>query len=336
MGALLVLASAAGKRDIRADFAAKVDAADKTGASGIAGKDGWLFFVPELRYLSAGPFWGDNAAKVSRGPAGKMDPLPAILDYKKQLEAQGVDLLVVPVPAKAAIYPDMILDGVTADPAHRVDQAEGDFVKLLNDSGVHALDLTPAYLQYRIDHPDRPLYSKTDTHWSGAGLDVAADLIAAEIKKESWYSGITPQAFTTSPLQVSAKGDIVDLLKTPAPGPENFNLTKPVTSSGAPVAPDPASPVLLLGDSHTLVYSVGGDLIASNAGLPENLAAKIGFAPDVLGVMGSGATPARVNLYRRKGGVAGKKLIVWVFTARDFTEAAQGWGIVPAPKPPAG
>ena len=35
----------------------KVAAAEKQNRSAIAGKDGWLFFVPELRSLSVGPFW---------------------------------------------------------------------------------------------------------------------------------------------------------------------------------------------------------------------------------------------------------------------------------------
>ena len=53
---------------------------------------------------------------------------------------------------------------------------------------------------------------------------------------------------------------------------------------------------------------------------------------DVLGVRGSGARPARINLYRRgsrdRTYLAAKKLIVWCFAAREFTEA-NGWGKVP-------
>ena len=43
----------------------------------------------------------------------------------------------------------------------------------------------------------------------------------------------------------------------------------------------------------------------------------------------AGATPARINLLRRKDNLAGKKLVIWCFSAREFTEAAGGWRLVP-------
>ena len=46
----------------------------------IQGKDGWLFFVPELRNLSVGQFWGEAAAKVSRANNPRCHPgLAAII-----------------------------------------------------------------------------------------------------------------------------------------------------------------------------------------------------------------------------------------------------------------
>ena len=56
---------------------------------------------------------------------------------------------------------------------------------------------------------------------------------------------------------------------------------------------------------------------------------------DVLGVRGSCSTPARINLMRRANAdpkyLAGKKVIIWCFTAREFTEG-QGWRLVPVVK----
>src|SRR5690606_13037921 len=70
---------------------------------------------------------------------------------------------------------------------------------------------------------------------------------------------------------------------------------------GAGNAPQPwrESPVLLLADSHGLVFSAGGDMHAEGAGLPEHLAKELGFPVDLVAVKGSGATPARMNLLRR-------------------------------------
>jgi alginate O-acetyltransferase complex protein AlgJ len=338
MAMAMVLAGAAGipgqdPAAIRADFAKKVAAAAATNDTGIAGKDGWLFFIPELRYLSVGPFWGADAVKVSKASKPEWaDPLPAICDFKKQLDDRKIDLLIVPVPAKAAIYPDKLVDGASADADHRVDQAQADFIKMLNDKGVKTLDLTPTFLQYRKDNPDKILYSKEDTHWSGAGIDVASDAIASAIKGEGWYSDVTKSQFTTTPAQVTAPGDIVEMLKSKKPDPETFNLTSVQQGGSAIPMFDRKSPLLLIGDSHNLIYSVGDDMIAKSSGFPENLAAKIGFLPDVIGVRGSGASPARAQILNRGDNLAGKKMIVWVFTAREFTEG-QGWRIVPMKRP---
>jgi alginate O-acetyltransferase complex protein AlgJ len=54
---------------------------------------------------------------------------------------------------------------------------------------------------------------------------------------------------------------------------------------------------------------------------------------DLIGTKGSGATPVRITLYRRaaadKAYLAGKRLVIWCLSAREFTEAFQGWMKVP-------
>ena len=108
------------------------------------------------------------------------------------------------------------------------------------------------------------------------------------------------------------------------------------TSNGLkPVDPNPNSPVILMADSHGLIFHVGGDMLASGAGLADQLALEMGFAVDLIAVRGSGATPARVNLYRRakrKGYLAKKKVLIWCIAAREFTESVDGWGKVPVLK----
>jgi alginate O-acetyltransferase complex protein AlgJ len=85
----------------------------------------------------------------------------------------------------------------------------------------------------------------------------------------------------------------------------------------------------LLGDSHTLVYH---EFHAESSGLLDQIAAEIGFAPDLIGTRGSGATAVRTDLYRRArrdpAYLAKKKVIVWCFAAREFSEA-DGWSQLP-------
>ncbi len=71
---------------------------------------------------------------------------------------------------------------------------------------------------------------------------------------------------------------------------------------------------------------------AEGAGLADQLALELGFAVDLVGVRGSGATAARINLLRRAQATpeywANKKMVIWVFSAREFTES-DGWRKVP-------
>jgi alginate O-acetyltransferase complex protein AlgJ len=318
--------------DFKATLASKLTAATAAKESVIVGSDGWLYNFDELHHLSLGTFWGDAAKAVSRATSPTAaDPLPAILDFRDQLKKAGIELLVVPVPAKASIYPEG-LDGTAVNSeSARLDSADAEFIGVLKQSGVTVLDLVPAFLQSKKDHPDQLLYTKEDTHWSGYGINVACDLVAAEVKKQDWYAATAQTKFTATPGAVQLTGDLVVSLTGAKPGPESVLLTTVKDAAGAPVQSNRNSPLVLLGDSHNLIYSVGEDMLAVSSGYPENLAVKLGFAADVVGVRGSGATPARVNLARRADNMAGKKMVVWTFTVREFTEG-QGWRKVPVIK----
>src|SRR4051794_37337432 len=71
----------------RQDCAARAKAADDAGTMAVVGRDGWLFFADELRHLAVGRFWGADAVRAN--PVARpeyADPLPAIVDFKDQLE----------------------------------------------------------------------------------------------------------------------------------------------------------------------------------------------------------------------------------------------------------
>jgi len=68
---------------------------------------------------------------------------------------------------------------------------------------------------------------------------------------------------------------------------------------------------------------------AEGAGLPELLSYELGVNVDLVGVRGSGATPARVELVRRRDNLKGKKMVIWCFTVREYTESQTGWQKLP-------
>lgn len=342
----------------RADLAAKFKAADKKYDSVVMGKDGWMFFAPEVRSVSVGKFWGEDAAKVGQAVDPKFaDPLPAILDFKAQLDKVGIKLLLVPVPPKSVIYADKI-SGKISSPAKdgvlpRADSAHQEFYKLLRDNGVDVLDLTDEFLQKRQNAAPAGrmtfplssdyLYCQQDTHWSGRACNLAALRIAEKLKGTSWPASIRKKTYPTKFKTVTIKGDLWDALPAEIKRPEQETL--PLRFIGTanpkdktsliPLPTSQSSPVLLLGDSHTLVFHEGGDMHTKGAGLVDHMAQELGFPIDLLGVRGSGATPARTSLLRRARAnpnyLKGKKWVVWCFSAREWTESA-GWQKVPVVK----
>jgi alginate O-acetyltransferase complex protein AlgJ len=322
------------QQKLRGELASKMQSSEKKNAAACAEADGWLFFTAEFRLLSLGRFWGDEAPKVSRSHKPELaDPIPAIVDFQKQLKARGIDLLVVPVPPKAAIYPEKILPGFnlrTDDAAPLLHR----FYEELRAAGIDVLDLTPLFIQNR-DDKRCGVFCKTDSHWSGLGCTLAAKAIAENVRGKLTAPS-SPKEYVSEWKESQINGDLVNLLApdSPKPGPEKTPV-RSVSENGTntTVQPDANSPLLLLGDSHTLVFH---DFLAERAGLVDQLAQELGFAPDLIGTRGSGATPVRISLYRHSlkdpGYLAKKKVVVWCFAAREFTEAVEGWAKIPVAK----
>lgn len=313
-------------------FAVPVLAAAAETGRVVSGPDGWLFFEPEIGHLRAGVFWDEAAADSGEARPGISGPLPAILAYDAALRERGVTLLVVPVPPKAAIYPDRLpvgLGGIAEDPAYLR------FFDVLREHGVAVLDLTASFRERRAQARG-PLYCRLDTHWSGVGCVVAAETLADAIRPHL-PPPRTPLPLESNWREIEIDGDLAGM----QPGPEESRerlevreiaLIAPDGVSAAPLPPDPDSPVVLLGDSHALVFHAGDDMHFRGAGLADQLAYELGYAVDLAAVRGSGATPARVNLFRRARRDPdywnSKKVVVWCFAAREFT-GSDGWRIVP-------
>ena len=314
-----------------ADLAAKVQTLEKnTASSAVEGKDGWFFINAELRMLSMGTFWGPAAASVSRSTKpDAADPIPAILDFNKQLKDRGIYLLMVPVPPKAVLYPENLGADVSApagDPAPQL----AAFYDELRKAGVDVLDLAPVFRTNKAGEHGA-VFCKTDTHWSGAGCVLAAQAIADKVRSKLPPPPAPAHPYPADWKNVPIDGDLGSMLEASAkkPGAETIAIRQLKDT----LAPDPASPLLLLGDSHALVFH---DFAAERAGLLDQLAVELGIVSDRVAIRGSGATLARIELYRRSlkdpDYLTKKKVIVWCFTARDFTEAVHGWQKVPVAK----
>ncbi|MDH3685430.1 MAG: hypothetical protein OEP95_04350, partial [Myxococcales bacterium] len=211
----------------------------------------------------------------------------------------------------------------------RIDAAAAEFYAELRKRGIEVLDLQP---EFAGAAKPGEFYCRQDTHWSGAAAERAAARIAERVRRSAWYDGLSRETFDSESRAVTIDGDLRSLLGDADLPEESVTLRFVGRRSGgrlAPVPPDRQSPVLLLADSHGLVFHAGGDMHARGAGLVDQLALELGFALDLAAVRGSGATPARVTLARRQNGLRGKRLVIWAFSAREFTESSQGWRNVP-------
>jgi hypothetical protein len=314
------------------ELAEKSRVIEKENVGALAGVDGWLFLSADIRFLSLGRFWGTEAAKVSRARKPEAaDPIAAIVDFHQQLKQLGIELLLLPVPSKVAIYPEKILPDVDL---HGQSAAPflARFYGELRAAGIEVLDLTSLMIENKNDN--RPVFCKTDSHWSGTGCMLAARAIGEKLHPK--FAAQPRKTYVAEWKEIAIKGDLVDLLGPKAKKAELEKISVRTISekeTGAAVNPDPNSPLLILGDSHTLVFH---DFHAERAGLIDQLAQELGFAPDLIGTRGSGATAVRISLYRHSRKeteyLSKKKVIVWCFAAREFTESDQGWEKEPVGK----
>jgi alginate O-acetyltransferase complex protein AlgJ len=298
----------------------------------LSGKEGWLFLKEELEHLSSEAYYGEKVLMVSKAAKPEFaDPVPGIVDFYTQLKNLGIELIFVPIPPKALIYPQYLPGNISVDSVKELERPYEEFYGKLRQEGVTVLDLIPLY---RRVSKEKQLYCKTDTHFSGQGLSLVASELIAMLSKRDWLKTVEKKSFTNEERVVSIHGDLSQMQKSDTREDLTLNFVQNGVTSKL-IEPDPDSPVLLLGDSHTLVFSVGGDLHASGAGLFDQLSAAVGSPIDLLGVRGSGATASRIKLYQRSrkdaSFLSGKKVVIWCLSAREFTGSG-GWRKIPVAK----
>jgi hypothetical protein len=285
----------------------KAEEAESRKETFVAGEDGWRFLPAELKFASklASP----DLANLTK-PA-----VETIADFAEQMKAAEVTLVVLPVPPKVLLAGAAA--GVTAEEQEKMRAGWESMMRELTDRHVTVVDLLADY----VSATHEP-FCRRDTHWSGRGIALALDRLLPLLESAGMADHEAPgvgDAWTKQTINGDLGGD-----------PEEIELR------GQRLPADPEAmkknPVLLLGDSHVLVFHQGGDLHTTGAGLPDQVAAALGSMPDVLGVRGSGATSSRVQLARRaradKEYLPSKKVIVWCFAGREFTEA-DSWKKVP-------
>ncbi len=297
----------------------------------IPGRDGWLYFAPGLEYLTGPPFL-DPEQLAKRAKAHELwespvqaDPVKAIVGFKEQLAARGIELILLPVPVKAAIHPEKLSTRM-ADPPEQplANRSWPAFAAALKDNGVRLFDARPVLTKYAADHGDA--YLATDTHWLPGAMEAVAEELARFIRAEM------PEveggaAFRLEPQTVVGQGDIARMLTLPKESSlfaDHEVHTRQVTNGQQEFwQPDRESPVLLLGDSFANIYSSEGLGWGKGAGLAEQLSHQLRQPIDLLARNDSGAYVTREmlagELARGRDRLAGKRLVIWEFAERELS-----------------
>lgn len=299
------------------------------------GWSGWLFYRPDVEYLTRPGFLQQPVLDRQTSDHLQGDPLPAIMQFRDALAQRGIALLLAPTPVKPMIYPEQFAlrygaDDVLNNPDY------GAFIARLDAAGIAVCDLLAPLVAAKHANPDHGLYLATDTHWTPAGVAIAARTLADTLStREGLELNRNADAKAARPQQ--NVGDLARMLEHPGRvrlhAPESVLLP-----AAAQIRESAAAQVLLLGDSFSNIYSLPDMGWGEGAGLAEQLSTLLNAPVDAVCVNGDGAYASRralsLDLLRGQDRLAGKRVVIWQFALRELTQGDWRTDIPMAPRPP--
>jgi SGNH hydrolase-like domain, acetyltransferase AlgX len=304
------------------------------------GRDGWLFYRPDVEYVT-GPAFLDPAGMKRRAEKSGLrpDPISAIVDFRDQLRSRGVELMILPVPVKPSIDGEMLAKDATNGGALQ-NASFAAFVERLGKEGVGIFDSSHLLMERKRSLGGQPLYLQTDTHWRPETMEAVAQALASVLTAPGALAGISDAPLPSAALrvfekEVSGLGDIATMLRLP----NSQHIFPLQTVTIHQVALDTGlwragkdSDVLLLGDSFSNIFSLEAMGWGESAGFAEHLCRALGHRTiDCIVRNSDGAFATREilsqELARGRDRLAGKKLVVWEFAAREL--AFGDWKLLP-------
>ena len=287
---------------------------------GLEGKDGWLFFRKSMDYLTGGDLGLQSEFT---------NPLPHITEFKNYLAGQGVDLLFVAVPNKEELYYRFMSDSIPPPSVPILNPYGRKLLADLQQAGVEVVDLLPAYLKAREKDSlaGEFLYQKQDTHWTGRGMEIAADLIAKRIREYAWYQRSTDTiSYQFRDTIIQRLGDLAERLPQERQSgykPQSLAVRRVFNPDGTRYsASHLGAPILLIGDSFTGVFE---RVDCKSAGIGSHIAARSAMPVDIITSWGGGPMVRRKMLRSRGKYLDRKRVVVYLMVARDLYKYSQGW-----------
>jgi alginate O-acetyltransferase complex protein AlgJ len=287
----------------------------------LSGEDGFLFYRNSLDYVAGG-----DLEKQRKGK----NPLPVIVEFKRELERLGVDFLFVPVPTKVEVYPEKLVRPVRGLDREIINPHFRKFLLSLAREGVEVVDLLPIFLEAKASKTpaaEQLLFQRQDTHWTDRGLRLAAEQLSTRIKKYPWYGALNQhaRAFSERETKFTRFGDLQSRLPEAEQKkytPETLVARQVLGPDREPYSDDPDSPIVLLSDSFGGVYQLTD---AEHAGVSAHVARGISYPLDLVMSYGGGPNVRQKLLRRGTEALGTKKLVIWLMTARDLYNYWEDW-----------
>jgi hypothetical protein len=299
---------------------------------GYVGRQRWLFYRPGIDYCTGTGFLSSRhtarraVSSTQWRPSRQPDPRAAILQFRRQLADRNIQLVLMPTPDKATIHPEKFSARYEGRRMSVHNPSYRQFLDELETEGVLVCDVTDALAQSR-DGSGNAVFLATDTHWRPEAMELAAAQLARLID-ETIVLGATSAdcSWRRTSKDIKNLGDIATMLKlrqNQGVFGEEVVTIRPVTdAAGVPWRPDPASEVLMLGDSFANIYSLELMNWGCAAGLAEQLSFALQRPVDTILRNDEGAYATRELLSRElaqgEDRLAGKKVVVWQFAAREL------------------
>jgi hypothetical protein len=214
-----------------------------------AGQRNTLHYGDDVDYLMrANPLLSPDAEKVIAAQIIGMD---------RQLSAVKIKLIVMPVPPKTVLYPEMLSRRYTGDaPLENVSMLR--LKARFRQAGVAVLDIVPLLSEAKL-HVSVPLWMPTDSHWSPEGMDITAQALARFVRQNVSLPPAEPADLALGTKEIAYRGDLTRLLHLPD-APNRFTRipirVQPVVDarSGRPWSLRQDADVALVGDSLSEIF----------------------------------------------------------------------------------
>ncbi|MFT4839872.1 MAG: hypothetical protein ACI8UD_001785 [Planctomycetota bacterium] len=297
------------------------------------GPNGWLFYRPGFDFVTGRGFLEPEVLRARRlgGKSWDLppepDPTPAIVSFRDQLRARGIELIIMPTTVKPQLDPTGTV-AASQLPLHN--PSFQTWLEQMNDAGVRVFD--PCELLAAQQQP----FLKTDTHWTATAMRAVAKELAAIVKSD--LPARAPLQLRSKPQAHQNLGDIAVMLRLPDNQklfePETVALERVEAADGSPWSVDESADVLLLGDSFSNIFSLASMGWGTHSGFAETLSLQLQRPLDRITINDSGALQTRRalrdELRRGRDRLAGKKLVIWQFASREL--AVGDWQVLELPK----